>query len=407
MANQFERHDYPTPKQAEAAFREHGSRRAAAKALGISRSTFVRRLRESGVDQDQQKMDRHRLQQQVSSLKSELKKARQERLTDEDVRRYILGIKDMPVNPPAWVTDTVDRHSRGVIGTPTLFLSDWHWGEQVRPEQVFYKNQFDLSIAKNRVYRLTNRTIDVLLSHMVNPTYPGIVCPLGGDMLSGDIHEELSETNETPIMPAFIDLQETLIWMIETLADNFGRVFLPCVTGNHSRNSKKPRHKDRNQTNFDWLLYMQLSKWFENDERVQFLVASGTDLQYRIYNHRYRLTHGDQFRGGWGFVGPFAPISRSETKKRTAATTYGAYYDTLLLGHFHRLMDGMGDIIANGALKGYDEFAIDLDFPFQNPLQALWITHPKRGITFKMPIQCDDPEETPENTGWVSWCAET
>ena len=56
------------------------------------------------------------------------------------------------------------------------------------------------SSARQRAKRLVENTIDLLMNHMVNPKYPGVVINLGGDMVSGDIHEELSATNEKEMM---------------------------------------------------------------------------------------------------------------------------------------------------------------------------------------------------------------
>lgn len=41
---------------------------------------------------------------------------------------------------------------------------------------------------------------------MVNPDYPGIVVALAGDMVSGDIHQELKETNEVPTIASVVEL---------------------------------------------------------------------------------------------------------------------------------------------------------------------------------------------------------
>ena len=92
--------------------------------------------------------------------------------------------------------------------------------------------------------------------------YPGIVAALGGDMISGNIHEELQTTNEINTMPTVLDLFGKLAPALKRLADVFGRVFVPCVSGNHGRDTKKIWAKDRNHTSFDWLLYCLLAKHF-------------------------------------------------------------------------------------------------------------------------------------------------
>ena len=318
------------------------------------------------------------LRDQVRTLRAQIAAGRRESLTDEYVRS-------------------------NVIGVPTLFCSDWHWGEVVDPRQINGVNEFNIEIAHRRARRTVETAITLLTDHMVDPKYPGIVFALGGDMMSGDIHEELSNTNELPVMPALVDLFGVLTWCIERLADRFGRVFVPCVTGNHGRNTHKPRAKQRNFSNFDWLLYTFLAKRFENDARVQFLIPDGTDAHWRIYDVRYCLTHGDQFRGGDGMIGALGPIIRGDHKKRSRNGQVDLGYDVLLLGHWHQLIQ-LQRLIVNGSLKGYDEYAASGNFGFERPQQALWITHPEHGITFSMPVHCDDAPAVKQRE-WLSWQA--
>jgi hypothetical protein len=75
-------------------------------------------------------------------------------------------------------------------------------------------------------------------------------------------------------------------------------------------------------------------------------------------------------------------------------------YDTLVVGHWHQLIQ-MQRLIVNGGLKGYDEYAYAGNFGFEAPKQALWITHQGRGITFSMPVHADPKPDKPEQA-WVS-----
>ena len=57
--------------------------------------------------------------------------------------------------------------------------------------------------------------------------------------------------------------------------------------------------------------------------------------------------------------------------------------------------------ITNGSLIGYNEYAYQGNFGFEEPQQALFITHKDRGITWRMPICLnDDSKETAGD--WVS-----
>lgn len=385
----------------------HGSIRSAARALGIAESTLRGRLRSAEAANDEPQGETpafsrtDELESELRSLRSQLATVKREALDDEFVKRRILKMSEEHAEPPKWLIQA--KASKTSPGVPTLFASDWHWAEVVDPTQIGGVNEYDLAIAHKRARRMIEVSIDLLNNHMVNPKYPGIVFALGGDMVSGDIHEELQATNECEIMAAVTDLYGILVWCINTLADRFGRVFVPCVSGNHGRNTHKIRAKGRNYTSFDWLLYCFLAKHFEGDARINFLIPNGPDALYKVYNTRYLLTHGDQFRGGDGMIGALGPIIRGDHKKRSRQTQIGASYDVMLLGHWHQLIQ-LQRLIVNGSLKGYDEYANANNFGYEPPRQALWLTHPEHGITFSMPVNVDEPKEV-EKTAWVSWAA--
>jgi hypothetical protein len=302
-----------------------------------------------------------------------------------DIRTKILGLTSTPPSPPKWLTTPPSSSRKSAPGIPTLLCSDWHWAEVIRSAEIGgVPNEYNLRIANNRARSLITKTIDLLTNHMVNPDYPGIHLFLGGDMFSGNLHD-LSETNEVPMMKAVMDLYGVLIWCIDALATHFPAVHVAGVVGNHGRTSFKPKTKDRTATNFDWLLYCMLEKHYELNKSITFNIPEATDVVIPIYNHRYLFTHGDQFRGGDGIIGPLGPIIRGDTKKRTRNMQIGQDYDTLVCGHWHRYISTR-QVIVNGSLCGYNEYAYIGNFPYEPPIQALWITHPDHGITFQMPV---------------------
>lgn len=386
-----------------------GNKTAAAQALGISRSTFQDRLAKAqaafaastqvavettqppGIDpRDLKALD---LQQQLTDLRAWKKNITRDVLNDERVRHEIIGIKRHieDITVPQW-TLTPHAATKEILGIPTLFASDWHIGEIVNPLEVGGVNAFNLSIAQARVRRMIEKTfllLDILGAD--GQTVPGVVYILGGDLCSGDIHEELMASNEVPFLPSAWEAFGMIHWQIRQLADKYGRVYVPCVTGNHGRLTKKIYHKKRNHTNIEWLVYQFLEKAFESDDRVQFCIAPGVDMLYRIYNHRYLLTHGDQLgvKGGDGIIGALGPITRGEKKKRSRNLAINRPFDTILMGHWHQYLS-LSTKIVNSCLKGYDEFAMDMGFDPEIPQQALWVTHPKHHITYSMPVHLED-----------------
>ena len=334
----------------------------------------------------------------IAGLRAELAEARAVE-TAAEVLREFAGTAKLAVNElqlPKWVHEPRAAKAPGV---PKLMLSDLHWGEQVRPAQIGGVNSYNLTIARRRLKTVIETTISLCKILDPSMSYPGIVIPLGGDMVSGNIHDELAATNELNTMPTLLDLYRELVPGIRLMADTFGRVFLPCVSGNHDRDTKKIWSKDRNHTSFGWLLYQFMAAAFAEDSRVTFYIPDGSDALYRIYGTRYLLTHGDQFRGGDGIIGPLGPVTRGEQKKNTRNAAVGQDYDVMEFGHFHKRML-TARLRGNGSLKGYDEYAADNNFGYEPASQNFWITHPDHGITFDAPVYCDSVRKP--KTDWVS-----
>jgi hypothetical protein len=337
----------------------------------------------------------------IADLRRQLADAQSQADSAQALREYI-GTAQQNTETlalPKWVYEPKAAKAPGV---PKLMLSDLHWGESVRAEQIGGVNAYSLPIARARLRHVVETTI--ALCRILDPgmSYPGIVLPLGGDMISGNIHDELAASNELNTMPTLMDLYRHLVAAITLMADTFGHVFLPCVSGNHDRDTKKTWSKDRNHTSFGWLLYQFLAAHFEGDKRVTFYIPDGSDALYRIYGTRYLLTHGDQFRGGDGIIGPLGPVTRGEQKKNTRNAAVGQDYDVMEFGHFHKRML-TARLRGNGSLKGYDEYAHSSNFGFEPPSQNFWITHPDHGITFDAPVYADaKTTKAARGLAWVS-----
>jgi predicted phosphodiesterase len=344
--------------------------------------------------------DAHDPQRIIARLEGELKRANEQSADAVAIKAAIgtLGESLEQLKPPQW---TVAQTAHSNPGVPTLFLSDLHWGEVVRPTQIGGVNSFNMESARNRLRYTVETAIDLLRILDPKMRYPGIVVPLGGDLISGNIHDELTATNELNTMPVVLDLFEHLVSAITLLAITFKQVFLPCVSGNHGRDTRKVWAKDRTHTSFDWLLCNFLAKHFSGDKRVTFYIPDGPDALYRIYGTRYLLTHGDRLgHGGDGLIGFLGPVTRGDHKRRTRQQQIEQPYDVLLAGHWHQYVQTRR-LIVNGSLKGYDEYAYTEAFPFEPPQQALWVTHPRYGITYRMPVLCEQPVK-PSKSAWVT-----
>lgn len=378
----------------------------AARLLGIPRKTLADALNNPPADSAPAAEPNERgldlAMRRIKELERELTRTREARLTEEIVRGEIIKLANRvdAADLPDWTVRV--RAGSKSPGVPTLMLSDLHWGEVVSKAQVNGLNEYNLAIAQRRLHNVVESASELLLSYMTPAKYPGIVVQLAGDCVSGNIHEELSKTNDAPIMPVVVDLFANLERSLRELADRFGHVLVACVTGNHGRNTRKIEAKNRNFESFDWLVYALLAKRFEGDDRVRFVLADGPDLLYRVYGHGYCVTHGDQFRGGDGMIGHIGPVKRGHRKKLSRDSEVRRPWDTMCHGHFHTYSPGPR-IIGNGSLVGLSEYSMAGNFEFEPPQQALWITNPSFGITYHLPVFAERSPQGKDEKRWVSW----
>lgn len=342
---------------------------------------------------------------EINDYKRTIESLRRENDTAEAIRQEIWSLAAHSLAPPEWLTGRGVKN--GARGGPITIWSDFHYGEVVDGAQINGINKFDMKIAKDRFHRLVDTTIDLCDNHMgrAGIKYPGIVVCLGGDMIGGDIHEELLATNDRTPHQSVNDLTDMLGSGLETLASRYGRVFVPAVVGNHGRSTHKMRMKNRVYTNYDWSIYCNLERDFRKDKRIKFLVPSGPDAHFTMFGHRYLLTHGDSLgvKGGDGIIGSLGPIMRGTIKLHNSMLQIGQQFDTVIMGHWHNYITLPG-LVVNNALKGYDEYAMmQLRAKPSRASQALWFTHPEHGITAHWQVYLQGKQAFSQDKIWVGW----
>ncbi len=331
------------------------------------------------------------LEDEVARLKAELRRAHRAEASDERILDIIGAASQRRLPPADWLKQRDRKTAPGAPGIPIGMWSDWHWGEVVDIDQMDGQNEYNPRIATKRLKTLVESTIDYCYRHITNPTYPGIVICLGGDMVSGDIHEELAKSNAQTLMESVLDLSANISTALKEIHRAFEQVHVVCVTGNHGRTTHKPVAKGRNATNADWLSYGFASRETAHIPGITWQIADSNDAVFDVFGKRYLLTHGDSLgvKGGDGIIGAAGPIIRGTKKLKAAYSASGCHIDHVLMGHFHNYMTLPG-ITVNDCLKGYDEWARSMRFEPHPPSQSLHFDHPIRGTTTQVSIFVDD-----------------
>lgn len=291
--------------------------------------------------------------------------------------------------PPTWLRPP--RSAKAHHGTLVTLFSDQHLDEVVRPQEVDHLNAYNRQIAEQRVERYFERLVALSRDYMQGIRYDGLVLGLLGDTLSGTIHAELAETNEATLFQSILHWVPRFAAGLEYLADEFGKVHVPVVIGNHPRLTRKPRSKLRAVDNADWLFGHMLQQRVAHDRRVTFDLPEGTDALVQVYTTRFLMTHGDQVQGGQGIGGIWPPIMRMRARKLTRYQASGRGFDWLAMGHWHQLVVAQG-IIVNGSVVGYNEFAATNNFAPERAQQALVLVTPEHGVTWSTPVFVDSPD---------------
>ena len=357
------------------------SDRAADKAEELSRDKLEAQLAEA----------RHQRDEKAAALKTataDLTAAR----ADAD---RLAAMRGIDVRAPKWAV----RKARTKLprATAVHMLSDWHFDEVVDPAQLVGPtgeplNAYDRTIAADRLRRDAESTATVARD-LLRWEWDGLVLLLGGDMLSGNIHDELARTNDGGGPIDSVDhWVDPMAAAMSLLGDAFGKVHVVGVVGNHGRNTRKPIAKGRVRDNFDWLLYRVLARHFAKDDRFTWNLPDSADAYFEVYGHRHVLTHGDQGKGGDGLTGLLIPMSKLDLKKRRRdQQAWGTAYSHMWAGHWHTYLT-MGGVTVNGSGKGPDEYSTIGNFGAEEPKQAFAVVTPEHNVTAQLPIYCGDRE---------------
>lgn len=385
------------------AFNAHGTKRGAARALGMTQDKFKYRLDaavgkgfKSSIERPKRTVativEERREKLQSSALRSENKDL-QEALTEaQDIRSAILGL-----GPPTIARvgmnkmPKVGKNNRAVI----LHVSDIQYGELIKAAEVDGTNSYSVDIANARIDRLFDITARLCKDYWNGPAPTDIHICLGGDMVSGALHEELAKTDEMPELPAAKAVAARLAGNIRMLRDRLDRpVKIYSVPGNHGRITHKPESKGHVLNNLDTLVAWFIEASLATDKDVTVSYSESVDVTFNVFNFPFLLTHGDRMgaRGGTGHIGPIASISKGHQKLYMDAAARGLNVYKILTGHFHTYCETPWGV-ANSSLAGFSQFARDFRMKPEPATQNMLIIHPEHGMISKHPILCGVPAE--------------
>lgn len=274
-------------------------------------------------------------------------------------------------------------------------LSDLHLGEVQLMDEVGGYNSYNTKIAEMRLRYTAQSSIKMLKEYMSGVQYDGLCIPIAGDVLTGEIHEELIKTNSETVTETIVMWVPKIAAMIQLFVDAFqdtpNGVFIPCVTGNHDRRGKKLESKNAARDSYSWILYHWLADYFKDNPKVTFYIPNSLEARFNLYDTRFLLRHGYGMGGG-GAAAAMGALMADRQRASIRDNVTGNDFDWLLCGHLHQEGYANGAIMC-GCVKGYDSYAHNGQFKPEKPSQTLFLVTPEHGVGLRTAIKCTAPGE--------------
>lgn len=274
-------------------------------------------------------------------------------------------------------------------GTAVALLSDLHVEERVRESDTPTGNVYNLDIADLRLGRAFAGIEWLIKKERTTCKIRDLQLWYGGDMASGQIHDENVETSAFPPIAAMLWLQPRLIAGARQLTDRLDleRLDIVCSYGNHGRDTKKPRRSTGAHHSYEWGMYQQIAQEFQKDKRIRVLADPSGHQYTQVYDFNCHYHHGDEISYHGGVGGVTIPMNKAVARwDRVRRCDFHNF------GHFHYYFD-LGHIAGNGSLIGYNGYAMSIGASPEEPLQSFYVIDSKRGKTAKSPIWCGDRSE--------------
>lgn len=280
-----------------------------------------------------------------------------------------------PTKAPRIVTPSSRPKSGKRIGDPVFHVSDLHFGEDVTLAESLGKNVYNLAVAAGRMRKCWDNMLWLRADMARTVSCDHTLVVLNGDIISGDIHPELSETNDGGLRSQCDAAFNSLAPGLEELAHvTPGTMHVVCIGGNHGRLTHKQQIKNGTQHSAEHLgVYDPLRRVIGAGKRgnIVWHIPSAERYIFELHARRISIQHGTMIRSQGGIGGTLVPMTRWVTRTNDA--------DLFMFGHFHEA-DAYGKILKNGALIGESAYTKWLGVESRPPEQTCFVLDADAGV---------------------------
>lgn len=262
---------------------------------------------------------------------------------------------------------------------PVMHVTDTHMGEVQEPYEIEGFNAFNPDIAHARNMDFAKRALKWIDRKRNSYAVNDLVMLFTGDLISGDIHQELQVTNAYPSPVQVAESAKSHAQQIALLAPYFRKITVHFVSeDNHARLTKKPQAKEAGRNSFNYLVGVLLDAYLSKHDNVEFNLYPMLEKVVTVGKMKYLISHGHNIKG-WAGI-PWYGIERKVGKEAQArlqlimdeierAKTIG--FDKYVIGHFHVPTDNILYSVG-GSLSGTSAFDHQAG-RYAYPCQSAWV----------------------------------
>jgi hypothetical protein len=254
-------------------------------------------------------------------------------------------------------------------GTAWLLKSDWHVGQRVDPAACGGHNKFNMKICRARVKESFENDIKLLEALRKLTNIKECVVWLGGDIITGDIHDDLKESNEKQPVEQAVAAKEMIIDGLNYLHvyGGFDHIHVVCNMGNHGRTTHEKRFSTAAANSYEFGMYLDLATLhYKHTDWCSWSIARGQTLITECQGLRIRTQHGDKIKYRGGIGGLTIPLLKAIYRINKSDPC-----DHDIIGDKHTWMPNPRYTV-NGSLLGFTEYA-DGSFEVEEPCQGLLV----------------------------------
>lgn len=284
------------------------------------------------------------------------------------------------IQPPGRVfkRDVVQSKRVDSPVTACIQISDVHYGAVQEASEVEGFGVYSPEIAEARSMEFVAKVARWTSLHRSNYKIERVAVLVTGDLISGDIHQELSVTNAFPVPVQVIGAARLLARQISELSKYFRLVTVHFITeDNHARITLKPQAKEAGLNSFNYLVGEFAKQALARHDNVVFNIYPRYENIVQVETRRYLIMHGHNVKGWMGF--PYYGVERRlarEAMKRMNAPD-NVKFHKVVMGHWHSPLSHSWYWIG-GSLQGTDAYD-HKNGRHAEPSQAAWFVHPKWG----------------------------